>query len=133
MLGLPPHRRFPANPEPGEILVDRGLEFRPAARRIDILDAQQEAATAAAREIEIQQRRAGVAEMEVAVRARCKSENGWRHDGGLVMPGHSRSKDGVASARLCPGHPRLFLHEARTWMPGTRPGMTSLDKHHSLN
>jgi hypothetical protein len=27
----------------------------------------------------------------------------------LVMAGHSRPKDGVASARLCPGHPRLFL------------------------
>jgi A/G-specific adenine glycosylase len=25
----------------------------------------------------------------------------------LVMAGHSRPKDGVASARLCPGHPRL--------------------------
>jgi hypothetical protein len=24
-----------------------------------------------------------------------------------VMAGHSRPKDGVASARLCPGHPRL--------------------------
>jgi hypothetical protein len=23
-------------------------------------------------------------------------------------PGHSRSKNGVASARLCPGHPRLW-------------------------
>src|SRR3984893_12485351 len=23
------------------------------------------------------------------------------------MPGHSRLKDGIASARLCPGHPRL--------------------------
>jgi len=26
----------------------------------------------------------------------------------FVMPGHSRPKDGVASARLCPGHPRPF-------------------------
>ena len=34
---------------------------------------------AAARQVEIQQRRIGVAEMEVAVRARRKSENGWRH------------------------------------------------------
>jgi hypothetical protein len=25
----------------------------------------------------------------------------------FVMAGHSRLKDGVASARLCPGHPRL--------------------------
>jgi len=24
------------------------------------------------------------------------------------MAGHSRLKDGVASARLCPGHPRLI-------------------------
>jgi hypothetical protein len=41
-----------------------------------------------------------------------------------VMAGHSRPKDGVASARLCPGHPRLCFQERETWMPGTRPGMT---------
>src|ERR1700724_2821739 len=29
----------------------------------------------------------------------------------LVMPGHSCPKDGVASARLCPGHPRLKTQE----------------------
>src|SRR4051794_9167380 len=30
------------------------------------------------------------------------------------------------SSRACPGHPRLScLREAKTWMPGTRPGMTS--------
>src|SRR6266581_112516 len=27
----------------------------------------------------------------------------------VVMAGHSRPKDGVASARLCPGHPRLYV------------------------
>ena len=27
----------------------------------------------------------------------------------FVMPGHSRPEDGVAFARLCPGHPRLFF------------------------
>ena len=42
MLGLPPHRLFPGDAEPGEVLIDRGLEFRLAARRVDILDAQQE-------------------------------------------------------------------------------------------
>jgi hypothetical protein len=47
----------------------------------------------------------------------------------FVMAGHSRPKDGVASARLRPGHPRLScLSEARTWMPGTSPGMTSFAK-----
>jgi len=30
----------------------------------------------------------------------------------VVMPGHSRLKDGVASARLCAGHPRLFALRA---------------------
>src|SRR5258708_18162395 len=41
------------------------------------------------------------------------------------MAGHSRPKDGVASARLCPGHPRLpCCYTVRTWMPGTSPGMT---------
>jgi len=27
--------------------------------------------------------------------------------------------------RACPGHPRLYRSESKTWMPGTRPGMTS--------
>src|SRR5260221_8159591 len=41
------------------------------------------------------------------------------------MPGHGRAKDGVGSARLCPGHPRLMTAAARkTWMAGTSPAMT---------
>src|SRR5262245_25926073 len=41
------------------------------------------------------------------------------------MAGHSRPKDGVASARLCPGHPRLSCFcEAKTWMPGTSSAKT---------
>jgi len=42
------------------------------------------------------------------------------------MAGHSRLKDGVASARLWPGHPRILCRcKARTWMPGSSPGITS--------
>jgi hypothetical protein len=26
--------------------------------------------------------------------------------------------------RACPGHPRLSCEPSKTWMPGTRPGMT---------
>src|SRR4051794_27261086 len=29
--------------------------------------------------------------------------------------------------RACPGHPRSFAQQARTWMPGTSPGMTGRD------
>jgi len=35
------------------------------------------------------------------------------------MAGHSRPKDGVASARLCPGHPRLaYMRHQRRGCPG---------------
>jgi len=45
----------------------------------------------------------------------------------FVMAGHSRPQDGVASARLCPAiHVFLAVRLLRTWMPGTRPGMTSI-------
>ena len=42
----------------------------------------------------------------------------------VVMAGHSRPKDGVASARLCPAI-HVFSGYRKTWMPGTSPGMTS--------
>jgi hypothetical protein len=32
----------------------------------------------------------------------------------------------VSSWRACPGHPRFQLSISKTWMPGTRPGMTGL-------
>jgi hypothetical protein len=42
------------------------------------------------------------------------------------MAGLSRPKDGVASARLCPAiHVFSGQGKLKTWMPGTRPGMTS--------
>src|SRR5882724_8127019 len=41
------------------------------------------------------------------------------------MAGHSRPKDGVAFARLCPAiHIFACCHAVKSWMPGTRPGMT---------
>jgi DNA ligase-associated metallophosphoesterase len=40
------------------------------------------------------------------------------------MPGLSRPKDGVASARLCPGIHVFLLHAAKTWMAGTSLAMT---------
>jgi hypothetical protein len=44
----------------------------------------------------------------------------------FVMAGHRRPKDGVATARLCPAiHVFLCSSAPKTWMPGTRPGMTS--------
>ena len=53
VLGLPPHRHFPFNAEPGEVLDYRGLEFRPAARGVDVLDPQQQPSAGPPRQIEI--------------------------------------------------------------------------------
>ena len=40
------------------------------------------------------------------------------------MAGHSRPKDGVASARLCPAiHVFARCMAVKTWMPGTSPAM----------
>ena len=76
MLGLPPHRLLPGDAEPGEVLVDRRLVFRPAARRVDVLDAQQQPPAGGARHLDIEQRRQRMAEMQIAVRARREAENG---------------------------------------------------------
>jgi len=44
----------------------------------------------------------------------------------LVMAGHGRPKDGVASARLCPAIHDFLGVAPKTWMPGTSPGMTTV-------
>ena len=77
MTGLPPHRLFPIETEPVEILVDLRLVFGAAAGRIDILDPEKEASTDVTRHVEIENRRQGMAEMELAIRARRESEDGF--------------------------------------------------------
>jgi len=43
----------------------------------------------------------------------------------FVMAGHSRPKDGVACARLCPAiHVFLAVTPVKTWMPGTSSAKT---------
>ncbi len=59
--------------------MDGGLEFGLAPGQVDVLNAQQQAAVGLTRQIEIQQHRKGVAEMQITVRAWRKAENGWRH------------------------------------------------------
>src|SRR5258708_6399405 len=117
MLRLPTHRRFPANPEPGEVSIDRGLEFRPASRRIDILDAQQKTSAGLTRQLEIHHRRITLAAMEIPISARRKTENGWRHVSTLVIAGLDPAihQAEIISSRVC---------YDRRWMPGASPGMT---------
>ncbi len=43
-----------------------------------------------------------------------------------VMAGHSRPKDGVASARLCPGHPRLLSCQLQNVDARDKPGHDDL-------
>jgi hypothetical protein len=46
-------------------------------------------------------------------------------------PGLSRPSTffrAIRHGRACPGHPRSFPPRARTWIPGTRPGMTAMGR-----
>src|ERR1700694_3426044 len=114
MQGLPPHRLLPGDAEPGEVFVNRGLEFRPAAGRVDILDAQQELPAGLMSQIEIQQRRISVAEMQITVRARRKAEEGLWHYFCLVIAGLDP-----------PIHPSRVSYDMR-WVRGSSPRMTAL-------
>ena len=79
MRALAPHRLLPGDAEPGQVVVDRLLVVRPAARRVDVLDAQQEPPAGRARHVEIDQRGQRMAEMQMAVRARRETEHGRGH------------------------------------------------------
>jgi hypothetical protein len=46
-----------------------------------------------------------------------------------VMAGRSRPKDGVASLAYIPTIHVFRPSQAKTWMPGTRPGMTMRNGH----
>src|SRR5258708_7461183 len=72
MVGLPLARMFPGEPEPSQVLVDRGFVFGSAPRRVDVLDPQQETPVGPGRHVEIQDGRQRMAQMKIAVRARCK-------------------------------------------------------------
>src|SRR5205823_10908022 len=79
LFRLAPHPSFPSHAEPAEILEDRRLELRPAARRVDVLDAQQQPRARRARHVMIDERRERMPEMQIAVRAWREAENGRRH------------------------------------------------------
>jgi hypothetical protein len=108
----PPHRHLPGNAEPSEVLIKRIFIFGTTARGIDVLDPQQQAAARAPREIVVQQRRKSVAEMEVAIRARRKTENGWHQLATVV----------IAALDAAIHFSRLSYD--RRWMAGSSPAMT---------
>ena len=86
MLGLPADGALPDETEPGQVLIDRGLEFGTAACDIDILDAQEEPAAETLGEIGIEQGGIGMAQMKPPVRAGSESKNRLRH-GSLQLKG----------------------------------------------
>ena len=79
MSGLPPDRRLPFQAEPGEVVMDPGLEFGTAAGDVDILDAQEKPAAESAGAFIVEQGRKGMPEMEPPVGAGSKAKNRLRH------------------------------------------------------
>ena len=49
------------------------------------------------------------------------------------MPGHSRSKDGVASLAYVPAIHVFGVEAVKTWMPATSAGMTVKYFRHHFN
>src|SRR5438876_8508886 len=95
MRALAPHRLLPPQAEPVEIFIDRLLVVRSAARRIDVLDAQQKTPAHRARHFEVDQRGERVAEVQIPIRARRKPEDGCGH----ARP--SGPRKGLRCHRVC--------------------------------
>jgi hypothetical protein len=70
MLGLLAHRSVPIELQPGEVLEDRRGILVAAPRPVDILEAEQKAACVKPRRAPPFERRADMAEMQIAGRAR---------------------------------------------------------------
>ena len=69
---LADHRPVPGQAEPGEVLIDQILPFRPRAALVDIIDAQQEAAACRAGHVMREDGGIGVAQMQRAGGGWCK-------------------------------------------------------------
>ena len=85
MLRLAAGRGFEGDPEPGKIVENRLFEFPAAAGKVDILDAQQEAAAHSFGHVGVQKSRERVAEMQTPIGARREAK-----DGGIVAHGLTR-------------------------------------------
>ena len=80
MVGLPANRLLPIESQPGEIVAYGTFELGLAARRINVLDAQQKAAACICRHVMVEHGGIGVAQMQRAVGAWGKAENGLCHE-----------------------------------------------------
>lgn len=78
---LAPDRVREAEAEPGEVVDQAVRQFRPAAERVDVLDAQQQITVQRPGELRVEEGRIGVAEMQAPVRARGEAQAGRRHGG----------------------------------------------------
>jgi hypothetical protein len=79
MLALAAYVLFPDDAEPVEVVVNRRLEFGPAARGIDVLDAQQKPSAELTRHVVIQERGISMAQMQISVRARREAQDSGVH------------------------------------------------------
>src|SRR6478609_8514320 len=69
MAALTTDGLHPLQSQPRQILIDRFFVSWPAARRVDVLDAQQEATRRRPCHVKIDERRECVTEMQIAIRA----------------------------------------------------------------
>jgi hypothetical protein len=100
----------PGKAEPDQILEGRPLELRPAALLVDILDAQEEPAAALPCRLEAEERRIGVADMQVARGARREAGDERR----LARQGHGNR---IGTAQQAIVRRPDYRHRHRAAMP----------------
>ena len=75
VLGLAKHGLLPFQPEPSQVVEDGAFKIRACARLVDILDANEKAATGAAGPVMANDRRQRVTQMQLTIWARRKAED----------------------------------------------------------
>ena len=106
MARLAPHIAVPVEPEPGQILEDRGDEFLAAAAFVDVLDAQEKAPALLARAAPGIERGKSVAQMQEPGRARREP----RHQHGAAIGADDSGRRMVyrgTEVKRCPSFCRL--------------------------
>ena len=90
-------------PEPPQVVLDRGFRRRRRALAVGVLDAQDERAAVMARQQPVEERRAGVADVEVTGGAGGETDSHRRLGAGLAARG-AKEGHGVAGHRLAAAH-----------------------------
>ena len=125
--GLAYRLLVPLEADPFEVLQQRSFELRRAARRVDVLDAQEHPAAHRSRLAEVDERGAGVAQMKVAVGAGREAEGPHGEAPYMIRTDEDVSRGLEALAALDPRlAPVVEAHRGTVPLRWAPPGLEGL-------